>query len=81
MVDDEDQKVMIGVVILGVMIENGLKEVKNGTNTEEMIDVIMIVEMITAHVVALREEIDELTEETVQLGRILNKERVQLEKK
>lgn len=74
-------KVLIGVVVLKVMIGDGREEVKNEKDIEEMIDVIMIVEMITVHVVALREEIDGLTEETIQLGRILNKGRVQLEKK
>lgn len=81
MVDTEGQKVVIGVVVLEVMIGDGQEEVKNGKDIEEMIGVIMIVEMITVHVVALREEIDGLTEETVQLGKILNKGRVQLEKK
>lgn len=81
MVATEGQKVVIGVVVLEVMIEDGQKEVKNGKDIEEMIGVIMIVEMITVHVVVLRKEINGLTEETVQLGKILNKRRVQLEKK
>lgn len=81
MVATEGQKVVIDVVVLEVMIEDGQEEVKNGKDIEEMIGVIMIVEMITVHVVVLRKEINGLTEETVQLGKILNKRRVQLEKK
>lgn len=54
----DDQKVVIDVVGLGVMIGDGQKEVKNEKDTEEMIGVIMIVEMIIVLVVALKEEIE-----------------------
>jgi hypothetical protein len=54
----DDRKVMIDVVGLGVMIGDGQKGAKNEKDTEEMIGVIMIVEMIIVLVVALKEEIE-----------------------
>lgn len=47
---------------------------KNGIGIEE----IMIAEMIIAHVLAPKEEIEERTEETVPVGRKLNKGKVRL---
>lgn len=79
--DVEGQKVVIDIVDLEVMIEDGQEGVKNEKDIEEMIDVIMIVEMIIVLAVVPREEIDGQTKEKVLLEGKLNKERVQLEKK
>lgn len=76
MVVVEDQKVVIDVVDLEVMIGGGQEEVKIEIDIEEMIGVIMIVEMIIVHVVALREETEGQIEETAQIGGKLDKGRV-----
>lgn len=78
MVDAEDQKVVIDVVGLEVMIGGGQEGVKNEIDIEEMIGVIMIVEMIIVRAVPLREEIEEQIEETVQIGEKSNKGRALL---
>jgi len=69
-VDAGDQKVVIGVVVLEVMIGDGREEVKKEKDTGEMTDEIMIVKMIIVHVVVRRKGIRGQTEETVQLGGI-----------
>jgi len=79
--DAEDQKVMIDVVVLEVTIGDGREGVKNEKDIEEMADEIMIVETVIVHVVVLREGIGGQIEEIVQLGGILNKEKVLLKKK
>lgn len=77
-VDVEDQKVVIDVVGLEVMIGGGPEEVKIEIDIEEMIGVIMIVGMIIVPAVAQREETEGQIEETVQIGGKLGKERVLL---
>lgn len=78
--DVEGQKVLTDVVDLGVMTGDGLKGVKNEIDIEEMIDVTIAVEMIIVHAEAPREEIDDQTDVIVQLGKRINIEKVQLGK-
>lgn len=76
--DDEGQKVMTDVVDLGVMKGDGQEGVKNEKDIEETIGVTMAVEMIIVHAVALREEIEDLTDVIVQLEKRINIGKVQL---